>query len=88
MSERKSDRKVVCVPYETGKTKTIKKNGRDVSVPDTRLLTVGSAFLSQPNGDADEKAWQIQGRFHAVPPQWDGKFVLLDPFSNGEEEGG
>jgi hypothetical protein len=88
MSERKGDRKVVCIQYETGKTKTIKKNGRDVTVPDTRLLTVGSAFVTQPNGDADENRWMVQGKFHAVPPNWDGKFVLLDPFTREDEVAG
>ena len=80
-----ANRKVVCVQYETGKTKTIKKHGRDVSVPETKLLTVGSAFLTEPDGE--NVGWMIQGKLHAIPPQWDGKFVLLDPIPrNGDDE--
>jgi hypothetical protein len=84
-----SDRKVVCVQYETGKTVSIKKNGRDIRVPETRLLTVGSAFFSTEDKNSGESRWMIQGRFNAVPPQWDGKFILLDPLprSNGESGG-
>jgi hypothetical protein len=79
-----SNRKVVCVEYETGKTKTIKKNGRDVTVPETKLLTVGSAFLTEAS-DENANRWMIQGRMRATPPQWDGKFVLLDPLPrNGD----
>jgi len=81
-----ADRKVLCVQYETGKTKQIEKNGRKVTVPETRLLTVGSAFVTEPS-DENGDLWMIQGKFHAIPPQWDGKFVLLNPFPNGEEQG-
>ena len=75
-------RKTVCVEYETGKTKQIEKNGKKATVPETKLLTVGSAFLTLQDHDTQ---WMIQGKFHAVPPNWDGKFVLLDPLpKNGE----
>lgn len=84
MANGKNERKTICVQYETGKTKTIKKNGRDVTVPETKLLTVGSAFLQEEN-KAGDPAWLIQGKFHAVPPQWDGKFILLDPILRDEE---
>jgi hypothetical protein len=78
-------RKTVCIQYETGKTKQIEKGGKKVTVPETKLLTVGSAFLNQ-----EDDRWIIQGRFHAIPPAWDGKFVLLDPLprNNGEPEEG
>jgi hypothetical protein len=79
-----ANRKVVCVQYETGKTKTIKKNGKDVSVPETKLLTVGSAFVREEDKEGNPQ-WVIQGKFHAVPPNWDGRFVLLDPLpKNGD----
>ena len=61
-------RKVVCIQYETGKTVKV----RNKTLPETKLLTVGSAFV-------DEDGGRINGRFRAIPPQWDGKFVVLDP---------
>lgn len=61
-------RKVVCVQYETGKTVKVSKR----TFPETKLLVVGSAFV-------DEKTGRINGTFRAVPPQWDGRFVILDP---------
>ena len=81
-----ADRKVVCVQYETGKTKEIDRNGRKVSVPETKLLTVGSAFVTEPS-DENGSLWMIQGKFHAVPPNWDGKFVLMSPLPKNGEEG-
>lgn len=80
------NRKVVCVQYETGKTVKVKTkahpNGE--TKPETKLLTVGSAFLTEAS-DQNGDRWMIQGKMHAVPPQWDGKFVLLDPLPrNGE----
>jgi len=81
-----ADRKVVCVQYETGKT--VKRNGK--TYPETKLLTVGSAFVLQAgdktfNGNQVE-SWMIQGKMHAIPPGWDGKFILLDPLPrNGNQ---
>ena len=49
--------------------------------PDTKLLTVGSAFLDQASG-------RINGQFRAVPPIWDGHFVILDPLPKRDENGG
>ena len=74
------NRKVVCVQYPTGKT--VKKGNK--TYPETKLLTVGSAFLTEAS-DENGNRWMIQGKLHAVPPQWDGKFVLLDPLpKNGD----
>ena len=74
MSENK--RKVVCISYETGKT--VRKSG--ATYPETKLLTVGSAFVDSTSG-------RISGQFLAVPPQWNGRFVILDPLPKrtGEE---
>ena len=49
-------RKNVCIQYPTGGT--IKK-GKD-TYPETRLLTVGSAFQ-------DEESGRINGQFRAMP---------------------
>lgn len=64
-----AQRKVVCIQYPTGKTVERRDRRR---YPETKLLTVGSAFL-------DEESGRINGTFHAVPPQWDGKFVIMNP---------
>ena len=72
-----SIRKVVCISYDTGKT--IKRGNTEY--PDTKLLTVGSAFLDQASG-------RINGQFRAVPPIWDGHFVILDPLPKRDENGG
>jgi hypothetical protein len=69
MSNRNATRKVVCIQYPTGKQVKGKDNK---TYPETKLLTVGSAFL-------DEESGRINGTFHAVPPVWDGKFVILNP---------
>lgn len=69
-----SIRKNICIAYGTGGT--VKRQGKDY--PETKLLTVGSAFI-------DEESGRINGQFRAVPPQWDGKFVILDPLPNGNE---
>ena len=63
-----SIRKVVCISYETGRT--VQRAGR--TFPETKLLTVGSAFV-------DAECGRINGQFLAVPPQWNGEFVILDP---------
>jgi hypothetical protein len=63
-----SVRKVVCISYDTGKSVT--RNGR--TFPESKLLTVGSAFVDAESG-------RIKGQFLAVPPQWDGEFLILDP---------
>jgi hypothetical protein len=47
-----SVRKVVCISYETGKSVT--RNGR--TYPDTKVLTVGSAFVDAESG-------RIKGRY-------------------------
>lgn len=74
-NKSKPERKVVCIQYPTGKTTKGKDNR---TYPETKLLTVGSAFLDVESG-------RINGTFHAVPPQWDGRFVLLNPLPrNGE----
>lgn len=70
-----SIRKVVCIQYPTGKT--VKGKNKKI-YPETKLLTVGSAFVNDESG-------RINGTFHAVPPQWDGKFVILDPLPRGNE---
>jgi hypothetical protein len=70
-----STRKVVCISYETGKSVT--RNGR--SYPDSRLLTVGSAFVDGESG-------RIRGRFLAVPPRWDGEFLILDPLPKRDDQ--
>ena len=68
-------RKVVCIQYETGKTVKVKNK----TFPETKLLTVGSAFV-------DEASGRISGTFRAIPPQWDGKFVILDPLPRAEQK--
>jgi hypothetical protein len=70
-------RKVVCISYDTGKT--VKVEGKEY--PDTKLLTVGSAFVDPASG-------RINGQFRAVPPIWDGHFVILDPLPKRDENGG
>jgi hypothetical protein len=73
----KNERKTVCIAYETGKS--VIRAGTEY--PETKLLTVGSAF-----GDAKGR---IKGTFLAIPPQWDGKFLILDPLpKNGPQETG
>ena len=67
-------RKNVCIQYPTGGTVT---KGKD-TYPETRLLTVGSAFQ-------DEESGRINGQFRAMPPNWDGKFVILDPLPRQED---
>ena len=67
-------RKNVCIQYPTGGT--IKK-GKD-TYPETKLLTVGSTFQ-------DEESGRINGQFRAMPPNWDGKFVILDPLPRQED---
>ncbi len=54
----------------TGKDKTV--NGKTVA--ETKLLTVGSAFV---NESKDGKPY-IVGQMRAVPPLWDGKFLMFD----------
>jgi hypothetical protein len=70
-----SIRRVVCISYETGKTVT--RNGR--TYPDSRLLTVGSAFVDSESG-------RIKGQFRAVPPHWDGEFLILDPLPKRDDQ--
>ncbi len=70
----RSIRKVVCIPYETGKSVT----RGDRTFPESKLLSVGSAFVDAESG-------RIRGRFLAVPPQWDGEFLILDPLPKREE---
>ena len=70
-----SIRKVVCISYQTGKSVT--RNGR--TYPDSKLLTVGSAFVDAESG-------RIKGQFRAVPPQWDGEFLILDPLPKRDEQ--
>jgi hypothetical protein len=70
-----SIRKVVCISYKTGKNVT--RNGQ--SYPDSKLLTVGSAFVDAESG-------RIKGQFLAVPPQWDGEFLILDPLPKRDEQ--
>lgn len=70
-----SIRKVVCISYKTGKDVT--RNGR--TYPDSRLLTVGSAFVDAESG-------RIKGQFRAVPLQWDGEFLILDPLPKRDEQ--
>ena len=70
-----SIRKAVCISYKTGKDVT--RNGR--TYPDSRLLTVGSAFVDAESG-------RIKGQFLAVPPQWDGEFLILDPLPKRDEQ--
>ena len=86
-------RKTIHAQYDTGKTKTIKKNGKDVKVPETRLSApIGSGFLVEPgdelrNGEVSDR-WRFNGQFNSIPLNWDGKFVLLDPLQrngNGEQ---
>jgi len=43
------------------------------------LLTVGSAFVDAESG-------RIKGQFRAVPPQWDGEFLILDPLPKRDEQ--
>jgi len=71
-----SIRKVVCISYQTGKS--AKRSSKEF--PETKLLTVGSAFVDSETGT-------ISGQFRAIPPQWDGKFLLFDPLPkrNGHE---
>ena len=69
-----SIRKVVCISYETGKSVT--RNGR--TYPESKLLTIGSAFVDAESG-------RIKGRFLAVPPRWDGDFLILDPLPKRDE---
>src|SRR5690242_17526681 len=76
-----ADRKTVCVSYETGRTVPDKKNPK-ISRKETKLLSVGSCFLTvDSNGE-----FTANGKFNAVPPNWDGTFVLRDPFirDNGQ----
>ena len=68
-------RKVVCISYKTGKD--ITRKGR--THPDSKLLTVGSAFVDAESG-------RIKGQFRAVPPQWDGEFLILDPLPKRDEQ--
>ena len=68
-------RKVVCISYETGKSVT--RNGR--TYPDTKLLTVGSAFVDSESG-------RVKGQFLAVPPQWNGEFLILDPLPKRDDQ--
>lgn len=68
-------RKNVCIQYPTGKK--VKREGK--TYPETKLLTVGSAFI-------DEESGRINGQFRAVPPQWDGKFVILEPLPRSDED--
>jgi hypothetical protein len=70
-----SIRKVVCISYETGKSVT--RNGR--TYPESKLLTVGSAFVDAESGC-------IKGQFLAVPPQWGGEFLILDPLPKRDEQ--
>ena len=70
-----SIRKVVCISYETGKSFT--RDGR--TYPDSKLLTVGSAFVDADSG-------RIKGKFLAVPPQWNGEFLILDPLPKRDEQ--
>jgi len=59
---------VVCISHDTGKSVT----RGDRTFPEGKLLTVGSAFVDAESG-------RIRGRFLAVPPRWDGEFLILDP---------
>jgi hypothetical protein len=70
-----SIRKVVCISYKTGKNVT--RNGQ--TYPDSKLLTVGSAFVDVDSG-------RIKGQFLAVPPQWDGEFLILAPLPKRDEQ--
>ena len=70
-----SVRKVVCISYETGKSVT--RNGR--TYPESKLLTVESAFVDAESG-------RIKGQFLAVPPQWSGEFLILDPLPKRDEQ--
>ena len=70
-----SIRKVLCISYETGKSVT--RNGR--TYPESKLLTVGSAFVDSESG-------RIRGQFLALPPQWKGEFVILDPLPRRDEQ--
>jgi len=70
----KSIRKVVCISYETGKTTT--RKGR--TFPESKLLTVGSAFVDAESG-------RVKGQFLAVPPQWNGEFLILDPLPKRDD---
>jgi len=47
--------------------------------PQRKLLTVGSAFVDAESG-------RINGQFLAVPPQWNGEFVILDPLPKRDEQ--
>ena len=50
------------------------------NVPRNKLLTVGSAFVDSTSG-------RINGQFLAVPAQWNGRFVILDPLPKRSETG-
>ena len=72
------DRRTVCIEYPV-KGKTELANGN--LVQNTKLLTVGSAFVNKDkNGDQ-----VIKGHFLAVPPRWNGRFVLMLPLDREEE---
>ena len=71
-----SIRKVVCISYETGKSVT--RSGR--TFPESKLLTVGSAFVDAESG-------RVKGQFLAVPPLWNGEFLILDPLPKREDPG-
>jgi hypothetical protein len=70
-----SIRKVVCISYETGKSVT--RNSR--TYPDSKLLSVGSAFVDAESG-------RIKGQCLAVPPQWTGEFLILDPLPKRDDQ--
>ena len=50
-------------------------------VQNTKLLTVGSAFVNHDKSGAEV----INGHFLAVPPRWNGRFVLMLPIDREEE---
>ena len=63
------------ISYETGKSVT--RNDR--TYRDSKLVAVGSAFVDAESG-------RIKEQFLAVPPQWDGEFLILDPLPKRDEQ--
>ena len=72
------DRRTVCIEYPVKGMTELAGGNR---VQNTKLLTVGSAFVNKDkNGDE-----VIKGHFLAVPPRWNGRFVLMLPLDREEE---
>ena len=72
------DRRTVCIEYPV---KGMTELAGGARVQKTKLLTVGSAFVNHDKNGGEV----INGHFLAVPPRWNGRFVLMLPLDREEE---